>query len=241
MSSVWAGCGRIGFTADADARADAAAGPGGEAGTPSCAGFDLCDQFEDPVLGSVWTAYGEVSHATLAHRGSGSLHFVVPPIGAGGMAGALIAESTTFATGTAPFWVRVWVRFGAHADVQNHLELLSADQFAGGGHGDYLFAEADETALYSQFDDRTSALPVPIPLDTWTCLIWHVAPDDGVMDLGGDLGSASYSGITNGEPPLSILGIGPNLDPTNVAVDQPMFEVWLDDVIVHHAAVTCAD
>jgi hypothetical protein len=246
IAAICAGCGRFGFGADLDAApgggsdAGSATGSDGAAG-PSCAGFDLCDQFEDSALSSVWDTYGDVTHSTLAHRGTGSIHFAVPAVAAGGMGGALLREKMTLGSGTPPFWVRVWVRFGALADVQNHLELLSADEFVGGGLGDYLFAEADSTDLYSQFDNHTVYLPVAIPLDTWTCLIWHVAPNDGDMGLDGDLGSSSFSGTTNGSPPVSVIEIGPNLDPTNVAVDQPAFEVWLDDVIVHHAAVTCAD
>ena len=242
-------CGRFGFGADPDAGGHgsdvgSAASDAGHDGTtgPSCAGFDICDQFEDPVLSSVWDTFGDVTHATLAHRGSGAVHFAVPAVAAGGMGGALIRDTMTLAGGTAPeFWLRIWVRFGAHADVQNHLELLSADEFTGGGLGDYVFAEADVTALYSQFDNMTAELPIAIPLNTWTCLIWHVQPNAGTMTLNGDLGSSSYSGMLNGSPPITVIDIGPNLDPTNVAVDQPAFEVWLDDVIIHHAAVTCAD
>jgi hypothetical protein len=251
IAAICAGCGRFGFGADVDA-ATGGSGGGSDAGSgsatgsdsgggPSCDGFDLCDQFEDSVLSSVWETYGAVTHSTLAHRGAGSVHFSVPAVAAGGMSGALIREKMTLGTATPAFWVRVWVRFGALADVQNHLEFLSADEFTGGGLGDYLFTEADSTDLYSQFDNHTAFLPMAIPLDTWTCLIWHVAPNDGVMDLDGDLGSSSFSGTTNGTPPISVIEIGPNLDPTNVAVDQSGFEVWVDDVIVHHAAVTCAD
>jgi len=239
------GCGRFGFSAGPDASgggSDAGSAAGSDASSgPTCAGFDICDQFEDPALAPVWESSGNVSHDALAHRGTGALHLAVPGIAAGGTAGAIIRENMTLSAGTPEFWVRVWVRFGAHVEIQNHLELISADEFTGGGLGDYLFAEPDVTALYSQFDNKTSQLPVPIPLDTWTCLIWHVAPDDGKMTLEGDLGSTTYSGITNGDPPISVIEIGPNLDPTNVAVDQPAFDVWLDDVIIHHAAVTCAD
>jgi hypothetical protein len=251
IAAICAGCGRFGFGADVDGGhpgsgggSDAGSAMGSDAGSgdqPSCAGFDLCDQFEDPTLSPVWQTFGDVTHSTLAHRGTGSLHFAMPAVTAGSMGGALIAETETLAAGTAPFWVRVWVRFGAHADAQNNLELLSADQSTTGGLADYLFAEAASTDLYSQFDNHTSQLPVPIPLNTWTCLIWHVAPDDGAMSLNGDLGSSSYSGVTNGTPPISVIVLGPNLSSTNVVVDQPAFEVWLDDVIVNHTAVTCAD
>lgn len=244
IAAICAGCGRFGFGTEIDGGhlgSDSGSGSGDAAGQPSCEGFDICDQFEDSVLSSVWETFGDVTHSTLAHRGTGSVHFAVPAVAAGGMAGALIRENMTLGAGTPAFWVRVWVRFGALADVQNHLELLSADEFTDGGLGDYLFTEADSTDLYSQFDNHTAYLPIAIPLDTWTCLIWHVAPDDGDMSLNGDLGSSSFSGVTNGTPPVSVIEIGPNLDPTNVMVDQPAFEVWLDDVIVHHAAVTCAD
>jgi hypothetical protein len=250
-AAVCAGCGRFGFGTEIDGGhlgsgggSDGGSATGSDAGSgdqPSCTGFDLCDQFEDPSLSPVWQVFGDVTHSTLAHRGTGSLHFGMPAITAGKMGGSLIAETQTFAGGAAPFWVRVWVRFGAHADVKNNLELLSADQSTMGGLADYLFAEANSTDLYSQFDNRTQPLPVAIPLNTWTCLIWYVAPDAGNMHLDGDLGSSSYSGVANGSPPVSVIVIGPNLSSTNVVVDQPAFEVWLDDVIVNHAAVTCAD
>ena len=246
IALICAGCGRFGFGTEVDAGNHGSDGGGsgsgsGDAGAPSCAGFDLCDQFEDPTLATVWQSFGDVSHSTISHRGTGAVHFAMPALTAGSMGGALIAETQTFAAGTAPFWVRVWVRFGAHADPHNNLELISADQSTMGGLADYLFAEADSTDLYSQFDNRTSQLPVPVPLNTWTCLIWRVDPGAGDMSLDGDLGSSSYSGVTNGSPPLSVILIGPNLAATNVTVDQPAFEVWVDDVIVNHTAVTCAD
>lgn len=247
IAAACAGCGRVGFGGEIDARtsrgSDAGSAMGSDgAAPPSCAGFDICDQFEDATLAPIWQPVGAVAHTTtLAHRGTGALHLNVPAVAAGGQGGALIRETTIPGTGSPPFWVRIWVRVNGHAAPQNHLELISADQFTGGGLGDYLFAEADATALYSQFDNGIASLPAPIPLDTWTCLIWHVAPNDGTMHLDGDLGSSSYSGVANGNPPVSLIEIGPFFDPTNVAVDQAGFDVWLDDVIIHHAAVTCAD
>jgi hypothetical protein len=243
ISLICASCGRFGFGTELDAgqHGGSDAGGSGDAGGPSCAGFDVCDQFEAPALSSLWQTFGNVTHGTVAHRGTGSVHFEMPAIAAGTDGGAVIAETQTFAMGASPFWLRVWVRFGAHADVHNNLELLSADQSTAGGLADYVFAEADSTDLYSQFDNGTTQLPVPIPLNTWTCLIWRVDPNAGDMTLNGDLGSSSYSGVTNGTPPVSVIVIGPNLSGTNVTVDQPAFEVWIDDVIVNHAAVTCAD
>jgi len=245
-TAMCGGCGRLGFASGGDAAVGSAGGSDAgsanhDAAAPSCAGFDVCDQFETADLAPIWTAYGAVTHSTLAHRGTGSVHFTMPALAAGMMGGAVIEETATFATGAPPFWLRAWVRFGAHADPHNNLELLSADQSVSGGLADYVFAEADKTTLYSQFDNRTSDLPVAIPLETWTCLIWHVVPDGGTMSLDGDLGTSTFTGVTNGTPTLSVIEIGPNLSATNVTVDQPAFEVWIDDVIVHHAAVTCAD
>jgi len=246
-TAMCGGCGRLGFASGGDAAVGSAGGS--DAGSaspdgptvPSCEGFDVCDQFEEANLAAIWTPYGAVTHSTVAHRGSGSVHFTVPALTAGMMGGSVIEETATFATGTPPFWLRIWVRFGAHAEPQNNLELASADQSVNGGLADYIFAEADRTTLYSQFDNGTSDLPVALPLDTWTCLIWHVAPNDGTMTLDGDLGSSSFTGVTNGTPALSVIELGPNLSATNVTVAQPSFEVWIDDVSVHHAAVTCAD
>jgi hypothetical protein len=154
-----------------------------------------------------------------------------------------VTETATLAGTTTNFWIRAWVRLGALPVTGNSLELMSADQPSAPRFGDFVFVKRDETDVYSQFDDTVSAIPVPMPTDQWVCLVWHVgrSATTGTLDLSGDVGSTSRSATTDGTPALSVIALGPNFAATNVTAVQPSFDVWLDDVIIHHAAVTCAD
>jgi hypothetical protein len=51
----------------------------------------------------------------------------------------------------------------------------------------------------------------------------------------------TYHGATDGTPNLGNLIIGLQFASSNVTAPQPALDMWIDDVIVDHAAVTCAD
>ncbi len=246
-SVACAGCGRVGFdTRPGDHDTDE--GGHGDASAPgSCAGFDLCDRFETDQLAAVWTVAGTAVHdTTQAHRGSGSVHFTLPAVSPQNDAGSFLTETATLAgasTESTELWVRAWVRIGALPQAGNNLELLSLDQQGPPRFGDFVFVKSGETDVYSQFDDTVVAIPAAMPTNRWVCLIWHVVrnTNSGMLQLGGDLGSASLAATTDGVPAVSALALGPNFSKTNLTVAQPALEVWIDDVIVHHAALTCTD
>jgi hypothetical protein len=75
--------------------------------------------------------------------------------------------------------------------------------------------------------------------------VWSVAPTasaTGTLDLTGDIAQPlHYAGATDGTPPIAEITLGLRFAPTNVTTAQPPLDLWIDDVIVDHAAVTCAE
>jgi hypothetical protein len=84
-----------------------------------------------------------------------------------------------------------------------------------------------------------------VPTDSWFCLVFHVVfstTATGSLDVTGDFAAAITGTITNDAVmPVDMVGVGPYFSGTNVAVSQPAFDVWVDDVIVHGSPVTCSD
>jgi hypothetical protein len=236
-----AACGRIGFGDDAplDGPGDGATHDAPDLCSPA---WDLCDSFETGVL-PIWTVDPSMTRdTTVAHRGGASMHSMIPAINPNTEASSVMIENATLAGGAIPFWVRMWVRAHGLPVATNGLELAYAEQ-PSGAFGDYLFEHAATIDVYTQFTDTGNQLALTLPDDTWTCLVWSVVPamTNGTISLDGDLGSVSVTGGTDGSVHIRPIAIGPHFSSTNVDVAQPPIEMWIDDVIVHHAQVTCTD
>jgi hypothetical protein len=253
------GCGRFAFDTRGDAAGSAAGSdaPRGDAPIDSpltadafdeaaaCTGFAMCDSFEAPSIAPAWTAGVGVSlDTTRAHRGTQSIHVHVPQIPANSSGYAQIGESQTLATLSADLWVRAWFFLPALPAPTNRMELISIEQ-NGGGLGDYLFALATDARIYSQFDGMITMTPSPPPTNTWVCAVFHVvrSATSGQLDLAGDLGTLSLPGTITDDSgkPLHDLWLGIGFASGNVNATQPAIDVWLDDVIVNSAPVTCAE
>jgi hypothetical protein len=220
----------------------------GDADTPSCtATFDLCDGFEAPEIDtSLWSpSPGATRDTTRAHRGAASLHVSVPDLTTGRGGGATVAETRTFATATSTLWVRAWFWLSSLPADTNALELASVEQTMG-GVGDYLFARSNTTQVYSDFDFQISGTGVAAPTDGWFCVVWTITRSTtktGELDLSSDVLPmiALHNTVTDAQPSIGRLRLGLNFASTNVKVDQPAIEAWVDDVIVDPHPVTCAD
>ena len=250
-------CGRFGFGAT-DASPASADAPGNaspdsaialDASDP-CAGFDLCDGFEGATVDtSKWKVLGTVSiDSTVAHRGSSSVHMQIPALAANDTGGALISETATFAVSMPTVWVRAWVMLDSLPAAGNHLEVISAEQQGSGSNGDYAFVFSNALNVYSQLSPQLSQSSLaPPPTGTWFCMVWKVVRETsatGTITLDTDvLPSLALGGAytDSASAPLHQVAIGPNFSGTNVPDAQPALAVWVDDVIVHHAALTCAD
>ena len=232
-----AACGRTRFSERPDAPADTEA--------PACTGFDLCDGFEAPAIDtSVWMLDPLVTRdTTVAHRGAASVHMHTDAFPMGTMSYQMMGENRVVPGGT--LWARLWVRLVGLPAGTNGMELISAVQTAG-AMGDYVFIHNYAATLYTQFAGPARDTSTPPPANTWFCIVLQLVRDTGTagsLALTSDvLAPISIPSVqTDAAPPISVLYFGLGFATTNTKVDQPAVDVWIDDVIVHSAPVTCAD
>jgi hypothetical protein len=246
-----AACGRLEFgalaTKDAPAPGNDAKdldGAAGDAGSGCLASYLLCDGFETPSLASWWTstATGVSLDATVAHRGSQSLHLHTDVVDVGDAATAFVNETLTFGTMSTTFDVRAFIRMSA-VPVDN-LGLIEAQQNDGTPDGDGVFATSSGLTVFSQFSNKSRDANFTPADDAWTCVVWTVvraSDGTGSLALGGD-GSATLDNInTDGSPALAEMAFGIQLANSTDTSTQPAIDVWIDDVIVATTPLTCAD
>ncbi len=249
--ALGAGCGRVGFTAlgggggsgDGGATGDGKSGDG-VAPVTCLASYELCDSFETKTLAAVWTPSGTVAIDTnVAHRGTQSMHFHTPALAPGGNMYSTIAETATFASADATFYVRAYVLI--EAVPANNLDFIDAQQSTGSPLEDGLFLEPTGVAVYSQFANDVADTATPPVTGTWSCLMWQVTRatiGTGLEVLSGDQGMATLGGVqTDGVPAIEVMNFGIGFAGPSVLVAQPAFDLWLDDVIIASTALTCAD
>lgn len=236
------GCGRLGF--DAGTLGDGSLG----ASDATVCTQQLCDDFEAAALAPVWniatTGSGNVMlDTTVAHTGSSSVHFQIPALAAGVGSRAEIREAQTLALGSTTFYVRAFVRFSDLPAGTNRIEIMRASETQT-AREDAVFLMPASLALYNQWIDGTrynNSLP---PANTWLCLLWRVTratTATGSMDLGGDVATASYANIQTEGPTLDVMLFGLSLYGGNQADPQPALDIWLDDLLVDDAPLTCSD
>jgi len=156
---------------------------------------------------------------------------------------ATVTETVTFGSG-APFWVRGWFYLSALPAGGNGMELMRTT-LAAVLNGDYVFSFAAQTTIYSQFANAMMATS-PVPATTWFCLIFNVVPSSttaGSLELSCDVPTTVLANTRTEAATMSLaeLSIGMGFSSTNVVTSNPAIDLYLDDVIVHSAAVTCAD
>jgi hypothetical protein len=238
------GCGRVGF--DATTAADAPIDP--DAPAAACAGYLICDDFEAPALNtSTWRLEETVTRTTaFSHRGSAAAAFRTSTIATNTSGAALLVNDTKLNAFAGPLWMRAWIRLAAYPAGTNAVELLGAQQPNNSPEdGLYVIVRAANTSVYSQFADVAAVTGAP-PLDTWFCMIFRIeratAPT-GRLDLTSDtIAAVSLTNeVTEGNPRVTHLRFGIAFASSSVNVTQPPFDMWIDDVIVHTAAVTCDD
>ena len=238
---VLAGCGRLGFepapTGDAQTDGD----------TQAACGFDLCDGFEAPTLDtSLWTVAPMITRDTsVAHRGNASVRMHTNALSANQAGAAALTETRTFASSPTTIWVRAWLRLSALPAGANAMDVIALDQTSAPFGGNFVFVRSDQVGVYS-FDGLYAGTLLDVPLDTWFCILWHVrlsTPNGGILEVSGDLFDQLQilNGQTDGQPRIDTLRIGINFAPPNVPDAQPPLDLWLDDVIIHSAPVSCAD
>jgi hypothetical protein len=233
-----AACGRFDF----DGRALDAASSVDTPSSAACA-YELCDGFEGSAIADVWTAIGNVSlDSTVAHRGSQSLHIHSDAVAAGSNVAIGIVETATLGSSNAPINLRVFARFGSLP--VNHMGLVGAAQVSDDPFADGVYETSGGLTVYSEFSNTSvESMVQPTPGD-WTCVTFGIVRADdatGSLILGGD-GSAELDDVaTDGVPRLAAAGVGIAFASSTDVDAEPALDLWIDDVIVANAPLTCAD
>jgi len=237
------GCGRLGFGVAGDASDDARDGATDIA--QGC-GFDLCDNFETRTLAPVWTTSTMVSlDTTRAHGGAQAVHLQSAALAVGQSQYVELGEMQTLAVPATHFWVRGWFFLSALPAAGNAMELVAAEELSG-GLGDYVVVRSTDTLLYTKFVAATKSAPAVIPSDTWFCIAFEVlraTNSTGSLALTSDVlpQTTLAPTQTDSQTAIQVIWFGVAFDGVNVTVPQPALDLWVDDVIVHSAPVTCAD
>ena len=243
-----AGCGRFGF---GDERADGALGDGaGDIATsdasPACSPtFDLCDGFEGTSIDTTTWLIDPMTtlDSTRAHRGKSSVHVHTPAFPASTNSYISIGETKTLA-GPTTFWVRGWFWLAALPAAGNGMELITAERSGSGG--DFVFVFSASTHIYTQFGDASWQGPAPVPVGSWFCLVFKVVRSTtttGALELSGDVPMLSLPNVItdSATTPIDIITLGMGFATGNTPSPQPALDLWIDDVIVDDAPLTCAD
>ncbi len=248
-----AGCGRLGFTeavpGDGAPGGDSA-GPGdgarGDTQEVVCSAlFDICDGFEDGIDTTLWTLDGDATlDTTFAHRGKASVRTHTAAFGANQSSRSMILESQTLAGNPTTFWVRAWFYMSALPAGDNGLELITAER--PGNEGDYVFVRRTRTTVYSQYSLAVRSSTTPAPVASWFCAVFKIVRDTGgagSLELSGDLPALTLDGTQtdSSTQPMQLVTLGAGFASPNVTDAQPAFDLWIDDVIIHSAPVTCSD
>ena len=179
---------------------------------------------------------------SIAHRGGQSMHVFSDPVAAGNGGEFSLDESTTLALNDPTFYVRAYVRLSAQP--LDNMRVINATQVSAAPNEDGVYVNPGEMTVFSQFSEKTQSTNESPPTNTWFCVLWtvHRSTTDGSLALAGDPPMITLPNTpTDGVPPLSILGFGIEFSATTQMVDEPRIDVWIDDVIVANAPITCAD
>lgn len=203
----------------------------------------LCDDFEGGALNARWQASAGLSiDSSRAHRGVSSLHAHTGALAVGDGDDSLIWESTLLPLGDPMLYVRVWIQLDEMP--ANNMALIGAVQTVGIQEQIGVFIVPTGMTVYSQFEERSRETPGPPPLSQWLCLQWTITRSltDGSLVLAGDAGGAMLSNVqTEGNAGLVDFQIGIAFADSSVDDPQPPMDVWLDDLVVSTAPVTCAE
>lgn len=157
----------------------------------------------------------------------------------------LLAEDSLLAVAAGnTFWIRGWFWLSALPTGGNGMELMSAERPGTGG--DYVFVFRDATHIYTQFGGASDITPTTVPIGSWFCLVSKIvrsATATGSLELSGDVPLLTLANVVtdSATTPISIVAIGIGFANSNVPDAQPALDLWIDDVIVHTAPLTCAD
>jgi hypothetical protein len=198
----------------------------------------VCDDFEAGGPGSAWAPFAKGDGTGIvdgAHTrdGSSALHVTVTTLGSEYV---LQWRDIPQTTGTDLF-VRAYLYFPALPDGGTGLFTMieAGAPFAGGR---VILDDTGELTLHDEVTGENAPQNPTLVAGRWTCLEWELLEANaGHMNLWIDdeLG-ASYEGDTLPATKIASVNVGAvyqNGTPTR------SFEVWLDDVVIDDARITC--
>ncbi len=233
-----------GSIAGPDAAPDATIGDAGDAGgeltegggNGSCAGYQLCDDFEGVApgaTGSAWTmiksgGYVIETVTTQAHSGTHSVHAMQTA----GSGYAYISETKTFPS--TDFWGRAFLRIQSPSG--GHQVFAGADTNMNEATGEQVrFLNnigSGKISTNRRSDDKTKQSTTSIPMGSWFCYEWHETPTQLHIYLDGT--ELTDVGETWDEPTFVALVLGIERFSGGATGD-----VWIDDVAINSAQVGC--
>jgi hypothetical protein len=215
-------------------------------GTAPNTSVQLCEGFEG-TLHSAWATHmtdGALSYDdSMAYRGNSSMHIHGNPVTAGTTVDVRISESQTFTP--APTLVYVRAFFYVQAAPANAGTFYSVIQSASPYDGVSLLDAAGGTlAAGDSVNGGYTKSAAVVPLNQWFCLRWQVKVSTSASagSVTTWVNSTDITALDANEPTepaagLAFLSVGfQTYDPS---VANPAFDVWMDELIVNNAPVTC--
>jgi hypothetical protein len=210
----------------------------------------LCDGFESGIAG-FWMStqtLGKLSiDSTRSYRGSSSLHVHNDPFTAdmGSGSDARLTETMTL-NGTTPpdLYLRAFMYLPATAP--DPVQLVTAVQSVTPYLGVGIVMDQGDIATYDSVSGGIYLKSVTaIPRNQWFCLQWHahLATDTtGYMQIfidGQEVTAVRGSEPTEPSPSLAAISIGASF--YNPPVDNPAFDLWVDEVEIGTSLIQCSD
>jgi len=236
------GCGRIAFD---NARGD---GGGSDADNPdaasACPGLVLCEGFEDPTLASYWDPQGTFERDTgVFNRGGASMRFTTPILGPNIGSRSSITQYMTFEETPNTIYVRAFVRASGTPANNNQFPVMLISEPTNGFENS-LYVRSSTLTVYNQWSDTSSSSNMALPTNTWLCVLWSVTRSTtatGGISLAGDVAAASLSNVvTDTTPPLASMSFGIILYAALQPQNPPSLQLWIDDILVDDAPLSCA-
>ena len=203
----------------------------------------LCDGFETtPVLSPPWFFINKASVTTLdtsrAYRGDQSIHFETNV--QSDSEGVRHAELTETAALPLPeFYVRAFMYMPSPAPEHDprFMGLLQTDA---PNDGPQVYMHGGAVELVAPGGTTTAASP--LPLDQWVCFEWYVKVDAAAGSMRAwinetELPELAFSGNTDESNGLGRFSFG--LAFFGQPVDQPIFDIWYDEIVLDSARVGC--
>ena len=217
----------------------------------SCASLSpkplLCEDFEASATldNSLWTVSASpVMDSAFSHRGQRSLHMHSPAINAGGVEslGQMFEQRSFQGFTGSDLYVRLWAYAPKAPAGSDSVRIVSTEQPASPYDG--LGVMLTPTNLLLEDWETTFRVQTSTTAPTfasWGCYELHVvlSPTNGTFTLSGQNipSVGTITGKTQPTPAVGQISIGPYF--YMPVASQPVYYLWVDDIIVDNKPIGC--